>query len=98
MKYDQCAEPITLVEVREQLYGHHDVEEQPLKHRFHQGGKLTAVGRGRFLNRQKATQLLWQASNMASAMQAYMHEPDSFQNRTSLSPKCGRAGSSILDM
>lgn len=85
MEYDRCAEPVTIVEVREQLYGHRDVDEQPLKHEFHQGGRSAAVGRGRFSKRQKATQLLWQASNMASAMQAHLHEPQSFQNRTSLS-------------
>lgn len=85
MEYDRCAEPVTIVEVREQLYGHRDVDEQPLKHEFHQGGRSAAVGRGRFSKRQKATQLLWQASNMASAMQAHLHEPQSLQYRTSFS-------------
>ena len=38
VEYDQCAEPDTLVEVREQLHGHYDVDEQPLKHHFIRAG------------------------------------------------------------
>jgi hypothetical protein len=85
MNYDQGAEPVTIVEVIRQRYESADADEQSLKHEFHQCGMLAVIGRGRFSKRQKAAQLLWQARNMAMAMQSRIYEPQSFPSRSSLS-------------
>jgi hypothetical protein len=81
LKYDQGAEPVAIVEVKCQRLASVPDEEPP-KHEFHYCGALAVIGRGRFSKRQKASQLLWQASNMAVDMQSRMHLPQTFQNQT----------------
>lgn len=79
MKYDQEPEPVAIAEVNSECFETEGPDEEPMMHKFHQGGVLAVIGRGRFSKRRKATQLLWQASNMARDMQSRMHDPQTLQ-------------------
>lgn len=77
--YDQSPEPVVTVEVDSQRLESSEKDSDVPQHDLHQAGVLAVVGRGRFSKREKASQLLWQATNMARSMQSTLQSPKPVQ-------------------